>query len=40
MKYRHLLMTLTALAALGAAVPLVQAQPARSESPGRPTAPA
>lgn len=33
MKYRHFLMTLTALAALGAAVPLVQAQPARSESP-------
>lgn len=33
MKYRHFLMTLTAVAALGAAVPLVQAQPARSESP-------
>ncbi|MFN4351385.1 MAG: Spy/CpxP family protein refolding chaperone [Hylemonella sp.] len=33
MKYRHFLMTLTALAALSAAVPLAQAQPARSESP-------
>ena len=33
MKYRHFLMTLTALAALAAAAPLVQAQPARSESP-------
>jgi len=33
MKYRHILMTLTALAALGTAVPLAQAQPARSESP-------
>lgn len=33
MKYRHFLMTLTTLAALSAAVPLAQAQPARSESP-------
>lgn len=33
MKYRHILMTLTALVALGAAVPLVLAQPARGESP-------
>jgi len=33
MKYRYFLMTLTALAALSAAVPLAQAQPARSESP-------
>lgn len=33
MKYRHFLMTLTALAVLSTAVPLVQAQPARSESP-------
>ncbi len=33
MKYRHFLMTLTALAALSAAAPPVQAQPARSESP-------
>jgi Spy/CpxP family protein refolding chaperone len=33
MKHRHFLLTLAALAALGIAVPLVQAQPARSESP-------
>lgn len=33
MKYRHFLMTMTALAALGAAIPLAQAQPARGESP-------
>jgi len=33
MKYRHFVVTLTALAALSAAVPFVQAQPARSDSP-------